>query len=236
MPGPYNQKTRDFGTLAPGTYRIQLKMVGGGFTEIREWDVLLQNPGACTPTPTALALVSAETRDGAVHLVWSAPGAGVFNATVQRRTDEDDWSDLARVSSDGDGRIEFSDRDVARGIRYGYRLAVDEGGSRVFVAETWVSVPGALAFALAAPRPSPASGEVTVSFSLPSAGGVRLEVLDIAGRTVSARSFPSIGPGWHDVHATEAGVLPAGVYFVRLTRTDAGTARDSRTARLLIVR
>ncbi|HKQ58352.1 MAG TPA: hypothetical protein VJY35_10845 [Candidatus Eisenbacteria bacterium] len=237
MPGPFNQKTRDFGNLAPGSYRIQLKMVvGTTFTEIREWDVLLQNPGACTPTPTALALVSAEVRDGAVHLMWSAPGSGVFGATVQRRTDANEWADLASVSSDGDGRIAFSDRDVTRGIRYGYRLAVDEGGSRSFVAETWVNVPGATAFALAPPRPSPASGDVTVSFSLPVAGGVRLEVVDVAGRTLSSRAFASLGPGWHDVRAAEAGALPAGVYFVRLTRTDAGAARDSRTARLLIVR
>lgn len=191
----------------------------------------------CPPTATELALVSAEARDARVDLVWSAPGASALVAVVQRRIAESDWADLATVTSDRDGRIEFSDADVVPGARYGYRLAVDEGGSREFSGEAWVSVPVAMAFALAPPHPSPSSGRATVSFSLPSAGEVRLEVLDVAGRALSTRDL-SFGPGWHDVEATEAGALPAGVYFVRLSRLEGatGAARESRTTRLLIVR
>jgi len=230
-----NVPNYNFMMLAVGTYRIGLRLNGSPDTML--YDVSIQPAEACA-TPTALSLVSAEFREGAVDLVWSAPGAGEFTATVQRQREASGWSDLATVTSDDDGRIRFSDTDVAPGARYGYRLAVEEDGSRVFRGETRVDVPTASGFALAAPRPTPASGAVTVSFSLPIAGRARLEVLDIAGRVLSKRTLESLGPGWHDVEATEARALPAGVYFVRLTRLGGatGVAQDSRMTRLLVVR
>jgi len=66
---------------------------------------------------------------------------------------------------------------------------------------------------LLAPAPNPARGRVNLTFLLPSAGAVRLEVTGAAGRVVE-----SIPVGWVSTGRHEEPWTPpaAGVYFVRL--------------------
>jgi len=226
--------TRDFGNLAPGTYRIRLRTKSGPMDLTRSWDVSIPTPDQCSATATDLALVSAEFRDGAVALSWAGPAA--FVATLQRQKDGGGWSDLAGLTSTGDGRLSFADADVVPGGHYDYRLALDRDGTRVFVGEAHVAIPMAAGFTVGVPRPTPSNGAVRVGFSLPAAGSVRLEVLDAAGRVLSRRELPALAPGWHDVEASEARRLPGGIYFLRVTRLGTSDGGDARTARLLIVR
>ena len=67
-------------------------------------------------------------------------------------------------------------------------------------------------------HPSPSRGPTRVAFDLTAADQVRIQVLDVQGRvrsTLADREFPA---GRHEL-PWNAGVLPAGLYFVRLERT-----------------
>jgi hypothetical protein len=73
----------------------------------------------------------------------------------------------------------------------------------------------ALAFALAGATPNPAPGRaLTLRFALPDALPARLELVNVAGRSVWTREVR--GAGTHSLRPTES--FPPGIYFVRLTR------------------
>jgi hypothetical protein len=91
-------------------------------------------------------------------------------------------------------------------------------------------VPGARAGALAlAPRANPVRGLGRLDFTLPQAGRVRLELLDVAGRRVASLldGEQAAGPA---SAAFDAARLGAGVYFARLA-----TAQGTRSARVVVL-
>ncbi len=71
-----------------------------------------------------------------------------------------------------------------------------------------------LADGLAGAYPNPARGPVTVGYRTAAAGPVRLDVLDVQGRTVATLVDAPVAPGEH-VATWAAGVAP-GVYVVRM--------------------
>jgi hypothetical protein len=89
------------------------------------------------PTPTLLALVSAEAQDGCVHLDWFSAEAAALTATIYRRTVNSDWQSLGSVVGDGTGHLRYEDRAVATGVRYAYRLGYVEQGLERYSPETW---------------------------------------------------------------------------------------------------
>jgi len=103
-----------------------------------------------------------------------------------------------------------------------YRVvAVDTSGNVSGPAELGpeqtVDAPGglALAFALAGATPNPAPGRaLTLRFALPDALPARLELVNVAGRSVWSREVR--GAGTHSLHPSES--FAPGIYFVRLTR------------------
>ncbi len=85
-----------------------------------------------------------------------------------------------------------------------------------------VDVPRAVGGALdfASPAPNPARGWVTLRFTLPEAGAVRLALYDLAGRRVAALLDGALAAGAHEARweGTDAAGRPAaaGLYFARL--------------------
>jgi hypothetical protein len=76
-----------------------------------------------------------------------------------------------------------------------------------------------LAFTLEGSRPNPAMGhELSVRFTLPVAGDARLELVDVAGRSVRAREVGSLGAGQHVVSLAEGPRIRPGLYFLLLTQ------------------
>ena len=165
-----------------------------------------------------VSLVSVAAEPDRVLLVWHVADALSFRATVERRSEVADWRPLGEASSDGTGRIEYLDRDLAAGERYAYRLAYLEDGEERQTTETWVDVPRALALALEGLRPNPAVREITVAFTLPSAAPATLELLDLAGRRVRGREVGSLGAGRHALRLDEGPQPAPGVYWLRLTQ------------------
>jgi hypothetical protein len=76
----------------------------------------------------------------------------------------------------------------------------------------------AYAFALDGFVPNPARGGFQVSFSLPDATPARLELFDLAGRLVRARTLDAPRPGRQWSGFDRSSTLPPGVYVVRLTQ------------------
>ena len=182
------------------------------------------------PTPTQVALASAQATPDHVTLTWFAGARQGFSATVERAETEGAWTARGTVSADGTGMLTWTDTAVTPGARYAYRLAWDEGGTTRATPATWVEVPAAPRFALAGARPNPATGgALHVSFSLPSAAPATLELLDVSGRRLREQE---VGAAGSQVVNLGAGLrLEPGLYLVRLTQEG-----RTLTARVTVVR
>jgi hypothetical protein len=77
--------------------------------------------------------------------------------------------------------------------------------------------------------PNPFRRGTAISFGLPSAAEVEMEVYDVAGRRVRADRLGVKGEGWHTYRFegtdTGGGPLPSGVYFYRLKTSGAAVTR-----------
>lgn len=88
---------------------------------------------------------------------------------------------------------------------------------------------GALALAIAGAQPSVSRG-VRVAFTLPHAGGARLDLFDAGGRRVAWADAGALGAGRHTLSLGD-GPLEPGLYWVRLTQHGA-----TRTAKAVVLR
>ncbi len=72
--------------------------------------------------------------------------------------------------------------------------------------------------------PSPAMSSATIPFSLASSGAVRVDVYDVAGRSVSTLAAEEMAAGQHslvwELKDSSGEVVPSGVYQVRISSTD----------------
>ena len=94
-----------------------------------------------------------------------------------------------------------------------------EGTWALSFSEVSVDVPPAVVDAAGPVRvaPNPARAACAVRFSLPRAGRVRLELLDLSGRHVVAPITADLPAGPGELALRDLRSLPAGVYFARLT-------------------
>ena len=88
-----------------------------------------------------------------------------------------------------------------------------------------------LDFVLESIHPNPSRGTpLTVRFSLGTNERVCVELVDLAGRRVSAHDMGVLGPGRHAIELAPTSRIPAGLYFVRVL---AGSSSLSRSAVIL---
>jgi hypothetical protein len=168
----------------------------------------------------SLAQAGVAGRD--VSLVWYASGDLPVGAVVERTSGTDGpWRELGFATVSGD-RVTYLDH-VAPVGRLRYRLAYRDDGEVRFSAEVEVEVPD-LTLAV---QPLGTRG-TQVSFTLPAAGAVRIELHDLAGRRVEDLALGALPAGRHvrDL-TTRSG---AGVYFVRLSH-----GGRSVTARMVVI-
>lgn len=215
VPGPTNLviATRDTGyTDTPGNYFYKLAAV-----DLHKNTSLFALVTPVSPVGALASVASVEEAADHIKVTWFSSNPGLA-ANVYRRTADGDWTALGSITGDASGYLNFTDRGVTEGTRYGYRLGIMNGGVEAFAGETWATAE-VLAFALDGARPNPAvHGLLSVSFSLPSAEPARIEVFDITGRRVAGREVGSLGPGRHVVDLAQGGRIPAGLYVVRLSQ------------------
>ena len=155
-------------------------------------------------------------------------------AFLFRRSEEGTWVEEAQlIASDGE-EFDFLGRAVALSARFALvgALGDDDLGSQtgaVYAYDLGRVVPAepqptpAEALVLAA-YPNPFASALTVAYTLPQAGAVRLALYDVLGREVAVLVDGWRGTGAHTARF-EARDLPAGAYLVRL---EAGTRRTTR--------
>ncbi len=168
------------------------------------------------PVAAMASAVSAEVRDGRVHLRWYVSSDEPLGLAVERRGLDGAWVGLGDATQDGQGYVAFEDAPDAPGARLGYRLVLTPvEGPAVRAGEMWVDLPlpdGEGAVRIANPAPG---GVVEVSFAAPAGPAVRVDLFDTAGRAVATR-WAAGGVGRLTLRLAGGGDLPPGVYLVRI--------------------
>jgi hypothetical protein len=159
-----------------------------------------------------------------VTLEWFAPEGLPGGASIERRADEGPWTAIAAATRDGLGYIRYEDREVVRGVRYGYRLGA---AGAALTAETWVDVPVLNLSLVEAAADS--RGALRVRFSLPSSSPASLQLFDVAGRCVGSNSPAGLGPGVHETQFP--GMLSSGLYWLRLRQDGVSVRRKVLVSR-----
>ena len=141
-----------------------------------------------------------------VQIFWTT-APGVQERCVVR-FDHGGTPDSVIVTTDVQGRLQFTDDAVAPGVNYRYQLLWDDAGTLRPAAPVVVTTP--IPLALGRPAPNPAGDSFRINLTMPGPG--TLEVIDVTGRIRVSRSMPQgVAALDVDTHALESGV-----YFLRV--------------------
>lgn len=192
------------------------------------------------PLPVDLTAFEATTTAASdVRLSWTT-ASETANAgfAVQRDagTTSDAWTKIGYVEGHGTTgqphTYRFTDATIpydADSLRYRLKQ-VDADGTTHLSDPVSVDLTTASGARLLAPYPNPAHSQTTVRFTVPTgAPDVRLELVDVLGRTVETLSM-SARAGRHE-RTVPVSTLASGVYFLRLTVDGTST-----TQKLTVVR
>jgi hypothetical protein len=200
-----------------------------------EWSALA--PTGTGPARSAHSAIYDPVRD---RMVVYAGGNGFIQDDVWALslTGSPVWTALAPAGSRPSGRyLHTAIYDPVRD-----RMLAFGGVGFSYLDDTWalewgatVSVPRGNAvpsrFELAAPRPNPSSGPVTLDFTVPQAAHVSIAIYDAAGRMVRRLEDGPLPVGrrstsW-DGRDSGGRAVPAGIYLVRLSAPGARLVRKS---------
>jgi hypothetical protein len=181
-----------------------------------------------TFTPVELVTFTADQTGSDVQLAWrTARETQNAGWHVERRTLESDWQDVGFVSGAGTTTEEhtysFVDKAPAPETLYSYRLRQEDlDGTITYSLKAPVFVRGLSdGFALMQNFPNPFNPSTSIEYRLHDAAPVRVEILDVLGRTVSVL-VDGVQPAgahtamWDAVDASGM-QLPSGVYLCRMT-------------------
>ncbi len=167
------------------------------------------------PTPVQASLVSATAEPGRVRIEWRLTESDVTSVDIERRARPGEWTRIGSVRVDGVGRAVIEDTAAPQG-EVDYRMVVRTPGGELRLGEVEVTVPAPFTLALGV-QPNPARrGRLELSFTLPEAAPVRIEVLDVSGRLVAHEVEAMLPAGAH-LRSVGAALAP-GVYMVRLVQ------------------
>ncbi len=201
--------------------------VGGGgvWVDNVQVDALFVGCGSCNPTPALVAHFEARVAGEGVDLAWGSDAVGRISAwNLYRGASLEGF--FERVNPDpipmgagGEFRLHDS---PAVGGRIFYRLAAVATDGGEFVLET---IPieltnEARVFGLQLAGSNPFRGETMLRYSVAERGLVRIEVFDVAGRSVRTLVDRVSDPGTYIVAFERNGRGPAlspGIYLVRFS-------------------
>ena len=185
------------------------------------------------PSSASVTLVSADAVPGRVDLDWLvSPPAGFVAALHRSIAGTDSWTMLDSLHSTPSGHLIYADTTVALGTTYTYRLGVMENGTEYFRGAVTVLVPSGLGLAFRGVYPNPTNGAgASISFTLPYAEPVTVDVYDLTGRIVHSQTLTGLSASSHVIPFTLWPSARSGVYLVRITQRG-----ETRTSRAVVVR
>lgn len=178
--------------------------------------------------PVELTSFTAYRKTDAVTLRWNtATELDNYGFFVERAAEDGSWTEIAFVpgagSSNAPRSYDYRDRAFPRdAARIAYRLRqVDRDGSFEYSPVVMVRATAASPFGITDAYPNPFNPSTTVSFTVATDGPVRLELMDVTGRSVlTVIDGEQLSAGTH-ARTLNAGPLPGGRYFLRLSGTAA---------------
>lgn len=179
-------------------------------------------------TPTQVSVASAAFVRGAAEVEWLVADAPRDLSVEMSTGTGQEWSDVGPANATSSDRFVFRSSALRPGSSAGFRLTWSADGTRNTMGEVWVSAP-LRDLALSIPTSmSLATPECFVSFA--DAGEARLEVLDLAGRSVGAPLRLQPTAESNRIQLIQLSSAANGVYWVRLSQ--AGKTVTARVARI----
>jgi len=222
--GPSTPIVRDFEIHGGYLYMVGTFHYAGGkiSTHIARWSEAM--------TPVALAGFAATPEPGAVELRWRIEGDGIPELRLDAQLGDLNWEPSFVESTPGEYRCRDAAAPLAAGGEVVYRLSGREAGEewtllrRVSVTVAPLPTPERPSIAV---WPNPGNPSFRVELSLPTAGKVRVAVMDIAGRRIATLHDGPMDAGertlvW-DGTDDEGRAQSSGVYLLDL-RGSAGAA------------
>ncbi|MEO5616888.1 MAG: hypothetical protein ABIS67_03880 [Candidatus Eisenbacteria bacterium] len=174
--------------------------------------------------PALLSLVSSDVKANSVQLTWWTADPGLARFIVERRQGADPWRPLTAPMSSVSGLLQFVDREVAPGARYGYRLAEAERPDSPVSEEVWVELPEAIETRWLGAEAGPEGTSIALRFALRASGPVSLALFDAAGRKLAGRSgFLEAGEHRDELRMPQR--LAPGIYWLQLQSGEVSMSR-----------
>jgi trimeric autotransporter adhesin len=193
--------------------------------------------GGTNPLPVQLGAFRADRRAAGVRLFWQT--VSEYNNrefVIERRIDTDEpWMRIGSIAGHGssDLRHDYTFDDPTAGALLTahdltYRLRqIDRDGTFSLSGIVTVRGAGRAVLALSQNQPNPFNTQTTIGFRIPAAQHVMMTVHDLTGREVS-RVIDCVFPAGEHRVSYDAGALPSGLYFYRIT-TGSGSIVRSMT-------
>jgi hypothetical protein len=160
--------------------------------------------------------------DDGVRIEWFTAAASLLSWSAERTEgDGDVWTMIAAPEVFGQNKLVLTDPTAEPGRTYGYRVSAPSSEDGLTVSEiVWVTTPdaGSASLALEGALPNPAVGSLNVAFTLSGISPARLDLVNVAGRSVGSMDLSSYGPGRHIVNFAAGRKVAAGTYFLRVTQ------------------
>ena len=172
-------------------------------------------------TEVVVTRLEAVTLDEGVAVKWAfANSAALASVSLERAEQQiGPWSEVQAERSEEGGTMVAVDRSVSAGRAYWYRLVgTTTTGQQAVFGPIAATAGSPKEFSMSSPWPNPSTGPVQMDFAVAREANVRLEVIDLQGRSVETLADGNYTPGRYRVSwdgRTSNGTVPAGVYFVR---------------------
>ncbi len=173
------------------------------------------------PVPVELTNFSADISGNEVLLSWeTVTEVNNMGFAIERMEENSDWKEIAFINGAGNStetlRYSFTDN-ISAGDKISYRLKqIDFDGASNYSEVLKLESLSPDDFALFQNYPNPFNPSTTISFSLPSAGNVKLTVYNLLGQKMAVLVDGKKEAVYHKVNWDTAG-FAAGVYIYKVT-------------------
>ncbi len=191
--------------------------------------------------PVELAMFTASTKDGSVHLKWqTATETNNKGFEIERKTGNSNWIALGFVQGYGttteNHNYSFIDKNSTSEKCY-YRLKqIDFDGTVNYSSEIEVGSNVIKSYAIGQNYPNPFNPSTLISFSVPKESRVSLKIFNSVGQLVKELVNGVKAPGTYDVKF-DASQLSSGIYFYSIeANATNGTGIFKNTKKMILVK
>ncbi|UCF06130.1 MAG: T9SS type A sorting domain-containing protein [bacterium] len=187
------------------------------------------------PNAVAFSSIAADSRDGAIVLLWEVITDEALNGfQLYRAMHQRDFSCINDAPLSPYTRT-YEDRTIKPGKEYRYIVAALTLDGREIRSPEVIAIGIAPPLALNQNVPNPFNPQTTIGFSLPRSEHVWLDIYDLRGRLVHRLIDKLMEAGRHEIEwcgrDSKGRAVASGVYFYRLT-----VSKQASTKKMILLR